>query len=82
MASEKQIVALNESAQYEAALPTKDGPVDLQDDPNAPSALVSSKKQSLSDIFTIICAGFALISDGYQNSLMSESHAPFVQARH
>jgi hypothetical protein len=31
---------------------------------------VSKKKQSISDIFTIICAGFALISDGYQNSLM------------
>jgi hypothetical protein len=31
---------------------------------------VSKKKQSMSDIFTIICAGFALISDGYQNSLM------------
>lgn len=40
------------------------------DDPNAPSTTVSSKKQSLSDIFTIFCAGFALISDGYQNSLM------------
>jgi hypothetical protein len=31
---------------------------------------VSSKRQSLSDIFTIFCAGFALISDGYQNNLM------------
>ena len=31
---------------------------------------VSKKKQSVSDIFTIICAGFALISDGYQNNLM------------
>ncbi|KAG9240525.1 major facilitator superfamily transporter [Calycina marina] len=52
------------------------------DDPSAPSALVSSKKQSLSDLFTILsllpnlispqfCAGFALISDGYQNNLMT-----------
>ncbi|GAB7353139.1 hypothetical protein MBLNU459_g3674t1 [Dothideomycetes sp. NU459] len=40
-------------------------------DPTAPSREVSSKKQSLSDIFTIICAGFALISDGYQNNLMT-----------
>lgn len=40
------------------------------EDPAAPSREVSSKKQSLSDIFTILCAGFALISDGYQNSLM------------
>lgn len=41
------------------------------EDPAAPSKEVSSKKQSLSDIFTIFCAGFALISDGYQNSLMT-----------
>lgn len=40
-------------------------------DPEAPSKEVSSKRQSLSDIFTIFCAGFALISDGYQNSLMT-----------
>lgn len=41
------------------------------DDPAAPSKDVSSKRQSLSDLFTIFCAGFALISDGYQNSLMT-----------
>lgn len=29
------------------------------------------KKRSLADIFTIICAGFALISDGYQNNVMT-----------
>lgn len=40
------------------------------EDPAAPSKEVSSKKQSLSDLFTIFCAGAALISDGYQNSLM------------
>ena len=40
------------------------------EDPAAPSKEVSSKRQSLSDLFTIFCAGFALISDGYQNSLM------------
>ena len=40
------------------------------EDPAAPSKDVSSKKQSLSDLFTIFCAGAALISDGYQNSLM------------
>lgn len=32
---------------------------------------VDKKKQSLSDLFTIWAAGFALISDGYQNSLMT-----------
>ena len=37
----------------------------------APSSEVTKKRQSLSDIFTIICAGFALISDGYQNNLMT-----------
>lgn len=40
-------------------------------DPAAPSKEVSSKRQSLSDLFTIFCAGAALISDGYQNSLMT-----------
>lgn len=40
------------------------------EDPAAPSKEVSSKKQSLSDLFTIFCAGAALVSDGYQNSLM------------
>ncbi|KAK5108037.1 hypothetical protein LTR62_008872 [Meristemomyces frigidus] len=42
-----------------------------RDDPAAPSKQISSKRQSLSDLFTIFCAGFALISDGYQNSLMT-----------
>ena len=37
---------------------------------NAPSQDVFSRRQRLSDIFTIVCAGFALISDGYQNNLM------------
>jgi MFS family permease len=41
------------------------------DDPEAPSREVSSGRQRLSDIFTIFCAGFALISDGYQNNLMT-----------
>ncbi|CAG8074122.1 unnamed protein product [Penicillium nalgiovense] len=31
----------------------------------------SLKKQSLSDLFTIFASGFALISDGYQNNLMT-----------
>ncbi|KAI9872761.1 MAG: Plasma membrane permease, mediates uptake of glycerophosphoinositol and glycerophosphocholine [Pleopsidium flavum] len=45
--------------------------VTMLDDPAAPSAEVSSKRQSLSDLFTIFCSGFALISDGYQNNLMT-----------
>ena len=40
-------------------------------DPQAPSATVSSQRQSISDLFTIFAAGAALISDGYQNSLMT-----------
>ncbi|KAI1434102.1 putative metabolite transport protein [Xylaria sp. CBS 124048] len=47
--------------------------VDL-DDPEIISDPVSAKKQSLSDLFTIFCAGFALISDGYQNNLMSATN--------
>ena len=39
-------------------------------DPAAPSKDVTSRRQRLSDLFTIFCAGFALISDGYQNNLM------------
>jgi hypothetical protein len=41
------------------------------DDVGAPSSEVTKKRQSVSDIFTIVCAGFALISDGYQNNLMT-----------
>ena len=41
------------------------------DDPAAPSQVVSSRKQRISDLFTIFCAGCALISDGYANSLMT-----------
>lgn len=43
----------------------------VAEDPAAPSKDVSSKRQSLSDLFTIFCSGFALISDGYQNNLMT-----------
>lgn len=40
-------------------------------DPEAPSKAVSSTRQRISDLFTILCAGCALISDGYANSLMT-----------
>ncbi|PYH72176.1 metabolite transport protein [Aspergillus vadensis CBS 113365] len=36
-----------------------------------PSAEVTRKRQSLSDFLTILASGFALISDGYQNNLMT-----------
>lgn len=32
---------------------------------------VPSRRQRVSDLFTILCAGCALISDGYANSLMT-----------
>ncbi|TWU76196.1 permease [Metarhizium rileyi] len=38
---------------------------------------VVSRRQRLSDIFTIFCSGFALISDGYQNNLMTMSNVLF-----
>ena len=41
------------------------------DDPSAPSQKVSSTRQRISDLWTILCAGCALISDGYANSLMT-----------
>ncbi|PNP49485.1 hypothetical protein THARTR1_09807 [Trichoderma harzianum] len=37
----------------------------------------AKKRQSLSDVFTIIAAGAALISDGYQNNLMTMSNVLF-----
>lgn len=49
------------------------------DDPAAPSQKVSSSRQRFSDLFTIFCAGFALISDGYQNSLMTMTNVTFAQ---
>lgn len=42
-----------------------------ENDPQAPSYAVSSKKQQRSDLWTIFCSGCALISDGYANSLMT-----------
>ncbi|KAH6967978.1 metabolite transport protein GIT1 [Ilyonectria sp. MPI-CAGE-AT-0026] len=36
-----------------------------------------STRQKLSDLFTIMCAGAALISDGYQNNLMTMSNVLF-----
>lgn len=40
-------------------------------DPDAPSQVTSSRRQRMSDLWTILCAGCALISDGYANSLMT-----------
>lgn len=39
--------------------PTGVQTVAVLDDPTAPSAEVSSRKQSLSDIFTIVCCAFS-----------------------
>ncbi|KAM9927671.1 hypothetical protein OXX59_002371 [Metschnikowia pulcherrima] len=36
-------------------------------------------KKSASEIFTIICAGFALISDGYQNNVMTMMNTVFAR---
>ncbi|KAI4123460.1 MAG: hypothetical protein LQ347_006151, partial [Umbilicaria vellea] len=55
------------------------GVVMVPDDPAAPSKQVSGQRQSLSDIFTIFCAGFALISDGYQNNLMTMTNVLLKQ---
>ena len=37
----------------------------------ADAGALPSRKQRISDLFTILCAGCALISDGYANSLMT-----------
>ena len=39
--------------------------------PVVSSEVVSTKRQKISDLWTILCAGCALISDGYANSLMT-----------
>lgn len=38
-----------------------------------------SKTKRLADILTIVCAGFALISDGYQNNVMSMLNTVFAR---
>lgn len=38
-----------------------------------------AKKTSISDIFTILCCGVALISDGYQNNLMTMMNSLFTK---
>jgi hypothetical protein len=52
-------------------------PIANPEDPAASSKEVSSKRQRISDLFTILCAGFALISDGYQNNLMTMTNVKF-----
>ncbi|KAI9826582.1 MAG: Plasma membrane permease, mediates uptake of glycerophosphoinositol and glycerophosphocholine [Thelocarpon impressellum] len=42
-----------------------------------PALVVQTKKQRMSDLFTIFCSGFALISDGYQNNLMTMTNVVF-----
>ena len=59
------------SSSSDEPTPGAPGVIVIPSDPAAPSKDVSSKRQSLSDLFTIFCAGFALISDGYQNNLMT-----------
>jgi len=58
------------------------GVVAVPEDPAAPSMQVSGRRQRMSDIFTIFCAGFALISDGYQNNLMCVRIFPFPRSRY
>ncbi|KAL1985658.1 hypothetical protein VTN96DRAFT_7525 [Rasamsonia emersonii] len=52
------------------------------DDDAGPSGTVSKSRQSLSDLFTIFAAGFALISDGYQNNLMTMTNVLFGKEYH
>lgn len=53
MSDEKQITVVGDVSRDIS--PTSSQVV-VKDDPAAPSAEVSSKKQSLSDIFTIVCS--------------------------
>ncbi|KAF7554771.1 hypothetical protein G7Z17_g2653 [Cylindrodendrum hubeiense] len=49
--------------------------------PSDPESLPTemSTRQKISDLFTIMCAGAALISDGYQNNLMTMSNVLFKE---
>ncbi|KAJ7047159.1 MFS Git1p-related glycerophosphoinositol permease [Mycena alexandri] len=52
-----------------------------QDSPKVPDHVleVVSRKERLSSAFTIACSGFALISDGLQNNIMSLTNVVFGQ---
>ncbi|QGA19366.1 hypothetical protein EYB26_007055 [Talaromyces marneffei] len=72
--------AIASSAPYDKEDATKTGIVgvsvgvgdqDKDEEEAVPTNVVTRAKQKLSDIFTILAAGFALISDGYQNNLMT-----------
>ncbi|QQK41450.1 Major facilitator superfamily, general substrate transporter [Penicillium digitatum] len=66
MASARDLTALPGCDESKAA--TQDA-IDQVD--TAHSSGMSLKQQSLSDLFTIFASGFALISDGYQNNMMT-----------
>ncbi|KAI0188373.1 putative metabolite transport protein [Xylaria flabelliformis] len=76
----QEITEADNISGQDLAISNTSSPVEKQqnvpnpDDPEAPSAEVSSKRQRMSDLFTIFCAGFALISDGYQNNLMNATN--------
>ncbi|KAI0200262.1 putative glycerophosphoinositol permease [Astrocystis sublimbata] len=78
--SAKEIIEDDKVPKRDLSIANSSSPIEAQhgvanpDDPEAPSAEVSSKKQRMSDLFTIFCAGFALISDGYQNNLMTATN--------
>ncbi|KAI0975963.1 putative glycerophosphoinositol permease [Xylaria arbuscula] len=78
--SAKETIETDKIQVQDLAISDSSSPVEKQqdvvnpDDREAPSAEVSSKKQRMSDLFTIFCAGFALISDGYQNNLMTATN--------
>ena len=56
------------------------GAVAVPEDPKAPSKEVSSARQRISNIFTIIAAGAALFSDGYFNNLMTMVNVVLTKA--
>ncbi|KAJ7709519.1 MFS Git1p-related glycerophosphoinositol permease [Mycena rosella] len=53
----------------------KEAPTDTQ----SPVLAMVSRKERLSSAFTIACSGFALISDGLQNNIMSVTNVVFGQ---
>lgn len=70
--AEKQLDAVEISNADNKGTMEVSSPADLESLPTE-----MSTRQKLSDLFTIMCAGAALISDGYQNNLMTMSNVLF-----
>ncbi|KAJ7085741.1 major facilitator superfamily transporter [Mycena belliarum] len=61
------------------SIASNDSKVAPANDAQDPVLAIVSRKEQLSSAFTIACSGFALISDGLQNNIMSLTNVVFGQ---